>query len=177
MNKKALKITIGVLLLLTISIIASWYYSTRGEESFLKHLANKTLKIENFEITYQQRRVECNNKKVCSYLSNMFIFEGRERLDGCYSTSYKIKIKFNDGIFFVCPMSIGSKGFSLSIPKYDVFGEEIPTHFYHLADDAPSELKGIHIFLDLSWKEAQGKVLKVNDNSNTIIFERLLVVP
>ncbi len=175
MSKKWINIIVVILLLLISVCVVINYYSTKGERSFIAHLENKTLKIESFEITYQQIRVECNNKKVCSYLSNIFTMRNRELLGNCSSISYQIKITYNNGETFICHMPVGEDGFCLSIPQY---ASEInfPTHCYNLKD-APVELKEIHNFLNFPLEQSRGKVLIVNDNESKIIFDKSLIMP
>lgn len=73
-------------------------------------------------------------------------------------------------------MYAGADGLSLSIPKYDIYGEEHPTHCYNLTNAIP-ELKEIHNFLNFPLEQSRGKVLIVNDNESKIIFDKSLIMP
>ena len=106
----------------------------------------------------------------------MYITQDGKSTCDCTSLSYKIKMKFNNRQEFICPMYIGREGFSLSVPQYDIYGEEHPAHCYNLTEAIP-ELKAIFNFLNLSIEDGRGKVLIVNDSENKVVFDKSLLSP
>src|ERR1017187_1726119 len=100
--------------ILFIGLLVGGCSANKGEQKMLALLnGDQAQEIISFETQYQQRCMKCTDKEVLNYLKEALL---KHSSKGDYlGASYKGYFKFKDGVVFETDMTIGKKGFSISI--------------------------------------------------------------
>lgn len=160
------KRSIGVLAVVSVLLIAAYFYSHRVGERKLVALLNgdQTVDILSFEAKYQQRRLVCTDRDVLGYFKEMLLKHPKE-MTNAGGFSYYGYITFAGGGTFDGRMSVGTNGFDISVSS-QAAEEGFPTHSVLLVPPVPEKVRQVFEFLNEPPRKVAGTVLILKEGQN-----------
>lgn len=165
MERSKIKISHLLVIIIFVIIVIVWGLITicdtcMSDDEFCEFMYGQNgVELISLKIYYQQREVYCVNRQSLKCITNA-IKKSQPKFDcdGARWHTYKIHFNFNNGKFYSCRARITKDRFTLSIPKYDLCGEQLSTHLCIL-ESPPKKVRKMFEYLCLPIEKLKSHVL------------------
>lgn len=157
-------VTGGILGLLLAVGLFFWGRSLVAGMQMMQLLGgSESIRVVQFEIYGQQRRVICRDQKLCEYLTNAMRKAKAEM--ATRGMSYSLRFKFSSGLWYtVVNGGVAPKHLTPSIPEAYPPEVGMSTHSIRLQEPIPATIQEAWSFLwDEPWENVAGRVMVIEE--------------